>query len=187
MANIKVYKPNILTFQYKPVTDNEYVACSWADFLLDLDRYDMIIRSDCGNYSYTGWKPTPETESFLKLCLRFDSGYLLEKFSSRTIINSKNTMSTLKEFLEDNYLICDLDETDKGILYVDLEDSCRKYSNETELLYSIESVLDDYKIEYDSYDICCCIQKDYPVGIKTIIGIFMNDIIPKIQEYQNNN
>ena len=102
MPTVDILKPSIITFAYKQLKDDEdYGSCLWARFNLDLVNYSMTIESDCGNYSYE-WIPTPETESFLHLCSRFNKSYLLEKLSSRSRVNTDETRKAIFEWIELN-------------------------------------------------------------------------------------
>ena len=86
---ITVEKPEIITLMYRQEkTDADYGSCLWARFQFDLKNYTLHIEGDCGNYTH-GWVPTPEHESFLHLCGRFDYEYLLYKMSNKTVIDSE--------------------------------------------------------------------------------------------------
>jgi len=78
---VTVEKPKIVMLMYRQErSDEDYGSCLWARFNFDLKHYSMSIESDCGNYSY-GWTPTPDAESFLQLCARFNWEYFLDKIS----------------------------------------------------------------------------------------------------------
>ena len=67
---VKEIKPNILYLEYRQEKiDKDYGSCLWARFMFNLDRYELSITSDCGNYGYK-WVETPESESFLELMAR---------------------------------------------------------------------------------------------------------------------
>lgn len=81
---VQVIRPNVEKFRIRfERSDPDYFKCTWADILIDYDRYAITAQTDCGDYSYR-WPITPG-ESFQKLCLRMlgDEEYLLEKFSDR--------------------------------------------------------------------------------------------------------
>ena len=76
---VKEINPRILTLEYRQEKgDKDYGSCLWARFMFNLDRYELSITSDCGNYGYK-WVETPESESFLELMARCDKGYILGK------------------------------------------------------------------------------------------------------------
>lgn len=186
MAFICVVNNHMVTFRYVPETDEEYSKCMWADFILDLDGYNMIINSDCGNYTYTGWKPTPDTESFMHLCQRLDEGYLLEKFSDRTQFALEPTVEALKDYIiADGMLdIVYINEERSQKLFEELKAACKSGGDDRTIMDNIEEVLDDYGLKgcYEDYDICCCIQKDYPIGIKTLVDIYLKFVVPRIKD-----
>lgn len=82
MSKVNVEKPNILVLEYKQEKgDEDYGSCLWARFTFNLDRYELTITSDRGNYAYK-WCETPDSESFLELMARVDKHYLLDKLSN---------------------------------------------------------------------------------------------------------
>jgi len=77
--------------------DNDYGTCLWADFLFDLDEYQLNINSDCGSYAY-GWPVTP-AEPFLKLMARINTGYLLNKIARQDQVDMNATSAALKDLV----------------------------------------------------------------------------------------
>ena len=76
---VKEISVNIMCLEYRQDReDTDYGSCLWARFYFNLDSYELMITSDCGNYSY-GWVATPEHESFLELMARINKDYLLHK------------------------------------------------------------------------------------------------------------
>lgn len=76
---VKEIIPNILCIEYRQDReDKDYGTCLWARFMFNLDRYEMTITSDCGNYGYK-WCETPDSESFLELMVRCEKEYILNK------------------------------------------------------------------------------------------------------------
>lgn len=50
---VKEINPRILTLEYRQEKGDEgYGSCLWARFMFNLDRYELSITSDCGNYGY---------------------------------------------------------------------------------------------------------------------------------------
>lgn len=178
--------PQIISLYYKPELDAPHrYYCEWARFYFDLKNYTLSIESDCGNYSY-GWVPTPNSESFLKLCSRFDKYYLLYKISSESVVDSEATWENVKrliaETLENEWEdISDFSEEDIDCIY----NACKWYSdNESATVQTImdEIELTDLEGKIGTYDIYDCIIKDYPASAKNIADIFINEIQPYIEE-----
>ncbi len=57
--------------------DKDYGSCLYARFYFNLDKYELNIISDVGNYAYQ-WGAS-EHESFLELMSRINDDYLLGK------------------------------------------------------------------------------------------------------------
>ena len=74
---------NILCLEYRQEReDKDYGSCLWARFYFNLNRYELMIMSDCGNYGYK-WCETPDSERFLELMARCEGGYILDKIYGR--------------------------------------------------------------------------------------------------------
>ena len=71
---VETINPRILVLEYRQEKgDKDYGSCLWADFYFNLDKYDLTILSDVGNYGYAYWSVTP-SESFLELMTRIGEG-----------------------------------------------------------------------------------------------------------------
>lgn len=67
---VKEIPVNIRCLEYRQdKADTDYGSCLYARFYLNLDKYELNIISDVGNYAYQ-WVATPEHESFLELMAR---------------------------------------------------------------------------------------------------------------------
>lgn len=179
MAKLTVKTPEIVTLDYRQERgDPDYGTCMWATFRLDTERYEMMIMSDCGNYSY-GWCPTPNSESFLHLMGRLDDGYLLDKLSSRTTVDREATFAAVKEYISE---WCAEEDDDRLPDMDDVEVACQNYSEES--IYSaLLTVFDCTAMSNcDQYDLLCCIEKDYPSSAKKVVDVFMRYIKPKCRE-----
>ena len=89
MAKVSTRTPPLISLYFcQERGDPDYGSCLWAVFNFDLERYELSITSDCGNYAY-GWVPTHKSESFMHLMARLDSGYLLDKLASRVLSTKK--------------------------------------------------------------------------------------------------
>lgn len=99
MAKTRFKQPNIITIEYRQEQgDPDYGSCLWANFNFDLERYDLTIMSDCGNYAYS-WVATPNSESFMHLMSRVDQGYLLDKIAARCQVNYDETLANVKALI----------------------------------------------------------------------------------------
>ena len=184
MAKLLKKDPHIIELEYRQEKgDPDYGSCMWAVFLFDIERYDMLIMSDCGNYSY-GWVPTPESESFLHLMDRLDDEYILEKLSSQTVIDVESTKKAVMEYIEDlaDAFSVQLKEED----VCNLENACYQ-SDERDILDEIHGALlyTDLDGKTDDYDLLCCIEKDYPAGAKKIVEVIMQYVNPKLRELED--
>lgn len=181
MAKVNIIEPKMLTFEYlQEKGDEDYGSCMWARFHLDLINYSMFIESDCGNYGY-GWCPTPKAESFLKLCSRFGKGYLIEKLSSRTVLDNDVTWENLKNLIQNSTEgYCEEEDWDID----EIKDACYSECDERGVYDAIHRVIRHTGLYYilDDYDICCCIEKDYTAGAKKIEQVYFTHIVPAIKE-----
>lgn len=180
---IVIEKPEIVTISYRQTKeDKDYGSCLWARFNFDLKHYSLTIESDCGNFSH-GWVPTPDSESFLHLCARFNWEYLLGKISSQTVIDGEATFQKVKELLEqlDEDVFASIDEETME----EIESACTGHREDTAAYMAICDILGENGFsEYDSYDVACCIEKDYPAGAKTIARIYRDYIQPEVRKLE---
>jgi len=191
MAILNIKTPNIMTMEFKEEkTDPDYGRCAWAVFYFDLDRYTLMIESDCGNYTY-GWHPTPNFESFLHLMGRLDEEYLLDKLSVRTVVDTETTWKAVQKYLKSVEAdLIDLnsedDEDDHKLTeddWIAIHDACRENTGDScfrELRDALEyTPLDE--VFFDS-ELIECISYTYPARAKSIVHIFMEYICPKCRE-----
>lgn len=69
MAKVSTRTPPLISLYFcQERGDPDYGSCLWAVFNFDLERYELSITSDCGNYAY-GWVPTHKSESFMNTYL----------------------------------------------------------------------------------------------------------------------
>lgn len=55
MAKVSTRTPPLISLYFcQERGDPDYGSCLWAVFNFDLERYELSITSDCGNYAY-GW------------------------------------------------------------------------------------------------------------------------------------
>lgn len=174
----KELKTLILEFRQEQ-TDDDYGSCLWARFLFDLDNYDLHINSDCGNYAH-GWHPTPDKESFLKLMSRINESYLLEKISSRSVVDGDATWENIKEYIND---VLDGEEPDFDLY--DVKNCCHHRTIDgvyNALCNELKYTNAEDNENADDYAIYECIHTTFPNGAKKIVSVFKNFIQPKIKE-----
>lgn len=187
MAIVKVENPEIITVSFRQErSDKDYGSCLWARFNFDTKHYHLSIESDCGTYG-NGWVPTPDHETFLQLCSRFDEGYLLDKLDNRSVVDGRATHKALMEFLEDYDSVAYEALTERQHKY--LENACRSNRTDRDVLDSIMNELDDTEFSgsCSEYDIACCIEMTYPNGTKKIVEIFHDHIQPVLRELSGYN
>lgn len=168
---VKEIKPNMLVLEYRQdKKDKDYGSCLWARFYFNLDRYELSIVSDCGNYGYK-WVETPKGESFLELMVRCDKDYLLGKlYGSADIFNYEDTKAKFyKYFGKKKYNKEKLDEI----------------FGEMELYGEPETSSEFLRIFEDNNDGDFCdaweyVKFDYPANVLKIVSVFDECIRPKI-------
>lgn len=182
MPIVAIENPEIMTVSFRQTrNDKDYGSCLWARFNFDTKNYHLSIESDCGSYSY-GWTPTPDHETFLHLCSRFDSGYLLEKISNRSVVDGDSTYKCLDGWLKD------YDEYGYGRLsnhdMQHIEEACHASRYDHAVLKAIEEALEDTDFDgsVSDYDIACCIELTYPAGARRIVQIYKDYIQPELRK-----
>lgn len=181
MATVEIKEPKIITFEFhQEKGDEDYGTCLWARFNLDLINYSMSIESDCGTFGYS-WVPTPQSESFLKLCSRVDEGYLLEKISNRSVVDGEATWEALKDLISTN--ADDIVEADWDI--DEIKTACFSDKDERNVHDAIENEIQYTNLEglIEDFDIWECIDKDYPINAKKIVEVYSTHIVPAIKEH----
>ena len=180
--HVEIEKPEIMTISYRQTEDDkDYGSCLWARFNFDLKNYSLTIESDCGNFGH-GWVPTPNSETFLQLCARFNWGYLLDKISWQAVIDGGATFQKVKELMAqlDEDALAAIDESGME----EIESSFCSLRDVTEAYMVICDVLSEngFKNKYDPCEAAYCIEKDYPVGAKTIAQIYRDYIQPEVRK-----
>lgn len=167
-------KPNMLCLEYIQEKDDEdYGTCLWARFAFNLDRYELAISSDCGNYGYK-WCETPNTESFLELMARVNDGYMLDKLYGRAdIFNYDDSKAEIYKYLgEENE---DKEKLDR--IFEEMEVYGSGPDNASEFMRIFEDNNND--------DFCCVweyLEYDYPSNALKIVSVFRDCIQPYIRE-----
>lgn len=182
MPYVVVENPEIVTISYRQTKgDKDYGSCLWARFNFDTKHYSLSIESDCGSYGY-GWYPTPDSETFLHLCSRFESEYLLGKISSRSVVDGAATHKALTEFLADydDYAYEVLSECQRAELEAACHSNGQDYATTKEIFDALDGT--GFEGSCSEYDIACCIEMTYPNGAKKIAEIFRDHIQPELQK-----
>lgn len=175
--------PQIISLLYQQErSDLDYGSCSWARFYFDLKNYTLSIESDCGNFSY-GWYPTPDTESFLKLCSRLEDEYLLSKISDRTIVDREKTWTLIKELVSETIEYHDLEDVLDDYEMSRIEDAC-SYRNPSDVGHALIEIFNENSLgEYidNTYEIWERICMTYHPNAKRIAEVFVKHIQPFIK------
>lgn len=163
-------QPNILALEFRQEpTDSDYGSCLWARFYFNLDRYELTILSDCGEYGYK-WYET-EKESFLELMSRIDEDYLIGKlYGYPDVFDYEASKREVYEYCEDQMSKEELDDAFDEIElfgYPETEES---------FLRGIDSEIGWID------EPCCLVKKVYPANALKICSVFETAIKPKIKE-----
>ena len=182
MPRIVHEEPEIVTISYHQTRDDaDYGSCLWARFNFDVKHYHLSIESDCGSYG-NGWCPTPDHETFLHLCSRFDAGYLLDKIDNMSVVDGEATYKALMEYLEDydSFAFDALSEVKRE----ELENACCWNKTADDVMRDVLDDLDDTAFPscISMYDIACCIEMTYPRGAKKVVQIFKDYIQPELRK-----
>ena len=159
---VKEITPEILVLEYRPDSEDEdYGSCLWARFYFNLDNWELVIISDCGNYGYR-WGAA-KNETFLELMARVGCHYLRGKLCG----NPKDfDYEATKEQLDE--------------IFEEIESEYEPESGETFLRMFDELNVDDYNhaIFCDTFEMPVY---DYTPWQKRICTIFRNYIQPEIR------
>lgn len=185
---VKKITPNILCLEYRQEKDDkDYGSCLWARFVFNLDRYELLISSDCGSYGCK-WYETPDTESFLELIIRVNKDCMfINLYGSPDVFDYEASKANIYEELvfEGSTLTKELldeiftqIESDYGDYLYDAHsfmDAFKRIDNE----YYENSFEDDYPNVYGALEF------SYPANVLKIVDIFENCIKPVLKEKLN--
>lgn len=173
---IKEIEPRMKIIEYRQEPgDKDYGSCLWARFCFNLDRYEMSITSDCGNYGYK-WCETPDSESFLHLMARCDKWYIINKiYGYEDIFDYELTKKRLLES-------CGGDEEDLEKLK-DIFEYIEDIYGEPDTADSFVRVFEEEDIDkyFESYDIWQEIEYVFPANALKICEVFDEHIRPYIK------
>lgn len=167
-------QPRMLILEYRQEeSDPDYGRCTWARFTFNLDRYELSISSECGNYGYK-WSETPNTESFLHLMTRIEEDYLLHKLNGYPEVldyeETKNAIYGSFVYTQENHEAFNDFFEGRESLY-------GEFDSEEAL---VEAITKEFP-ELDSYNVWCCVRKDYTDNQKMIVKVFEDYIRPYIK------
>ena len=147
----------------------------WLYYTLDLDRYELSISGET-TASYK-WVETPQHESFIKLMVRCDKWYLLDKLFKKVFDIEASTKS-IKSYIKENY-----DYEDSDTLKKILEDIDDMECNSREhFVNSVESILNSNNLPFDSYYIWDCCERKYKHWDERAIVLFCEYIKPELKK-----
>lgn len=182
---VKEFTPNMLYLEYKQEKeDKDYGSCLWARFMFNLDRYELLISSNCGSYGYK-WYETPDSESFLELMARVDKDYMLSKLYGKPDVfdyaaSKANIYEELvfkgsiltKELLDEIFTQIESDYGDYFYHAHSFMDAFKRIDNK----YYENSFEGDYPNVYGSLEF------SYPVNALKIADVFETCIKPVLKE-----
>ena len=146
-------------------------------YTLDLDKYQLSIQGEvCGSYK---WCETPESESFLELMARCDSGYLLNKLFTQTF-DCELSIKAIKKVIKENFDFRYMDCRDSKWLMEEI--SGIDTDSEEMFAQKVSNILNQYNINLDSYEIWDCCEKSYQYWEKKAVSYFCNNIKPKLRK-----
>lgn len=150
MAKVSTRTPPLISLYFcQERGDPDYGSCLWAVFNFDLERYELSITSDCGNYSPCVINEEATFEAVKELMEAWGVDF--------------------SETDRWGYPVFDMDE---------IKDCCYQ-SNERDVHDALERKFEGTSMETcDDYDLWSCIQKDFTTNAKKIVQVFMEYIRP---------
>lgn len=175
---VNVECPAITRISYhQEKADPEYGSCLWAYFDFDTENWMLSIQSDCGSYAYS-W-PAGKGETFLELCARMHSDYLLNKLCKKTQVDTDLTIEAARECLQEMGL--DQEKVESAMEELEmLFDDVNCEESIPLARYLLEEWNGDNELEIDeAWNLAAT---DYEPCQLRIIKIFEEHIQPKIRE-----
>ena len=169
---MKVIKLNSRIIKYR-LYDDEFHG--WIYYTLDLDRYELSISGET-TASYK-WVETPQSESFIKLMVRCDKWYLLDKLFKKVFDIEASTKS-IKAYIKENYEY-EGSDTLKKILK-DIDDM--ECNSQESFVNSVESILNSYYLSFDNYYIWDCCERKFKHWDERAIVLFCEYIKPELRK-----
>jgi hypothetical protein len=168
---VKETPVNIRCLEYRQdKADTDYGSCLYARFYFNLDKYELNIISDVGNYAYQ-WGAS-EHESFLELMARITDDYLLGKLcGSPKEFDYEATKAHFYDYADDEDDKKHLDE-----IFEEIECNYIPDNGET-FIELFEQENDGWWCDVWEYPIY-----KYTAWQKKIVSVFKNHIQPVIRE-----
>lgn len=165
--------PNFLCLEYRQEQgDRDYGSCLWARFTFNLDRYELAISSDCGNYGYK-WYETPNSESFIELMARCEGGYILNKiYGSADIFDYEATKDRLYDYFGE-------DDDDRARLD-EIFEEIELYGSGPDTSAEFLRVFEDNNHD-DFPDVWGLVEYRYPANALKIVDVFETCIKPELK------
>lgn len=172
----KEYK--IICLEYRQERDDEfYGSCLYARFYFNLDKYELTIISDCGNYGYK-WVETPDTESFLELMARCGSDYIIRKiYGKPDEFDYDTTIECIRDYIGDDN--CEMMEEFERIKTTIESEYIPDTGQEFVRMFDEENYNGTF---CNTFELPVYV---YPYDVKKICKIFEESIKPKIKEILN--
>lgn len=152
-------------------------------YTLDLDKYSLSIGGEIS--AYYKWVETPKTESFIKLMIRCDSDYLMNKLFNR-VFDLKKSIEATKALVEEEELFYRYKEKKDFLNQMDdIEADCeRDFVNNVIELFALYNVKLDCDEEYNLW--CNGVEEDYKYWDRKAVDLFCEFIKPELKkELQN--
>lgn len=174
--NVTQIKSNIIEFEYKQDhNDKNYGSCLWARFYFNLDKGELLINSDRGNYAHA-W---PETDQqFIELMAHVTHYYFLEKLYGEP---KEFDYEKTKKDIFDTY---DSERDKKALTYIfkSMDETIPLTANEFILSFDNEKYLYDWDATFDDTYVFECIRYKYSADIIKICEIFETYIQPELKK-----
>ena len=149
-------------------------------YTLDLDKYSLSIGGETSaDYK---WVETPKAESFIKLMIRCDSGYLLNKLFNKVFDLEKSINSVIEYFEECELFDCDYESDEKEDFLEEIKGiDC---DCENCFIERVNEILDDYDKNYidADYDLWNRIEKSYTYWDRKAVDLFCEFIKPELEK-----
>ena len=174
--SVTIKNPNMVHLEYKHLEgDVPHGGCRVARFSFNLDRYELSIISDCGEYGHK-WIETPDTETFMELMSRINKDYFI-----RAVHGHEDIFDF--EATRDSFLAWAKDEYDWQERYDELvdffKDTCTCPDDPRDF---VDAVARSFP-EFDAYEIWGFITKVYSPNILALADVFEAEIQPFIKQH----
>jgi hypothetical protein len=148
-------------------------------YTLDLDKYSLSIDGETtAGYK---WVETPKSESFIKLMLRCDKFYLMNKLFSE-VFDLEQSIEATKQWIEENKWFYRLKGKKK--CFKEMDEICADC--ESQFVERVVELLGEYDIELDGDDEyylwADCVKKDYKYWQKKAVDLFCEFIKPELKK-----